>query len=112
MPVLHARQRSIGRNEAHLVALHPEMIDHVFPLEPLPRSLRLLRLSRLRRPQSFMVLARVAMGFTRAVGGWSPRIAIASEHFASAAAHAAGLVEGDPSGALLERILHTRSKRG
>ena len=106
--VLVARQRNIGRNAARIVALHPETADTVFPIGPVPPSRRLLSMLRLRRPGSLLVLSRFAFAVCRVATGRHPTAARRAEHLSRAAAHAAGVAEGDPSGALLARVLGYR----
>lgn len=105
MSVLVARQRSIGRNAARIVALHPETADTVFPIGPVPRPYRVLRTLGLRRPRPLMALSRLAFAVCGISTGRQPTVARRAEHLSRAAAHAAGVAEGDPSGALLSRVL-------
>jgi len=106
--VLVARQRNIGRNAARIVALHPETADTVFPIGPVPPSRRLLSTLRLRRPGPLLVLSRFAFAVCRVATGWYPTVARRAEHLSRAAAHAAGVAEGDPSGVMLARVLGYR----
>lgn len=108
MSVLVARQRSIGRNAARIVALHPETADTLFPAGPVPPPRKLLRTLRLRRPGPLMVLSRFAFAVCSLTAGRHPSTARRAEHLSRAAAHAAGVAEGDPSGAMLARVLGYR----
>ena len=105
MSVLVARQRSLGRNAACLARLHPGTVDRLFPLGPVSPPRRLLRRLRLRRPASLMAVSRLAFGLNRAVSRAHPPTARRAEYVARAAAHAAGVAEGDPGGFLLDRVL-------
>lgn len=105
MSVLVARQRSLGRNAARLAQLHAGTVDQLFPLGSVSPPRRLLRRLRLRRPASLMAVSRLAFGLNRAVRRAHPDTARRAEYVARAAAHAAGVAEGDPGGALLDRLL-------
>lgn len=103
--VLVARQRGIGFNAARLALLHPETTDTLFPVGNVSRPRRLLRRTRLRSPRALMAVSRAAFGVSRvtaSIGGSSAR---RGEYLSRAAAHAAGVAEGDPSGELLDRVL-------
>jgi glycosyltransferase involved in cell wall biosynthesis len=103
--VLIARQYGIGLNAARLALLHPETVDSVFPVGGVSRPRRILRKARLRKSRSLMLVSRASylvFRFTSALGGIVPP---KGEMLSRAAAHAAGVAEGDPSGELLDRVL-------
>ncbi|MFN2607334.1 MAG: glycosyltransferase family 2 protein [Acidimicrobiales bacterium] len=103
--VLVARQRSLGRNAAMVAHLHPEAVDMLFPPGRVGPSRRVLRRLRLRRPRSLMVVSHVAFALYRATRRLHAETARRAQYLSRAAAHAAGVAEGDPAGALLERVL-------
>lgn len=110
--VLVGRQRSIGLNAARFVQLHPDVVDILFKQATDPRRVpparRLLRHLRLRSPRSLMAASHAASALhvvTRSLHPWTSRHA---EHLARAAAHAAGVAEGDPTLVLLRRELGQR----
>jgi GT2 family glycosyltransferase len=105
MRVLVARQYGVGLNAALLARIHPETVEALFPLGEVSRPRRLLRKSHLRSPRSLMAISRFALTVYRATSRFGGGFARRSELLSRAAAHAAGVAEGDPSGALLGRVL-------
>jgi glycosyltransferase involved in cell wall biosynthesis len=105
MPVLVHRQQDIGRNSARIVLKHPDFVDEMFPPGRTPRPRRLLRWSRIRQPKPLMRISRLSLALSRLALPRYPRVARSFEHMSRAAAHAAGVSEGDPSGMLLGRVL-------
>jgi glycosyltransferase involved in cell wall biosynthesis len=105
MRVLVARQYGLGLNAALLAGLHPETVESLFPIGEVSRPRRFLRNSRLRSPRSLMAVSRVALTACRATSRFGGGFGRRSELLSRAAAHAAGVAEGDPSGALLDRVL-------
>jgi hypothetical protein len=103
--LLVARERDVGRNAARLVGIHPSTLDLVFPPGRIPPPRRLLRRLGLRRPAALAAVSRVAFAVHRLTDARHDRTAHRAEKLARAAAHAAGVAEGDPSGALLDRVL-------
>ena len=103
--VLVARERDLGRNATHLARLHPATVDRLFPEGPVSPPRRFLRRLRLRRPASLMAVSRLAYGLHRVAGPVHATTARRAEYLARAAAHAAGVAEGDPAGTLLDRVL-------
>ena len=100
------RQRSLGRNAARMVALHPDVVDDLFPPGKVAPPRRFLRKLRLRRPASLLAVSHAAYALNRlAVTARRAELARRSEWLARAAAHGAGVAEGDPSGRLLDRVL-------
>jgi GT2 family glycosyltransferase len=100
-----ARERSAGLNQAHLVHLHPEMVDSVFPIRRISAPMRLLRQLRLCRPRFLMALSWIALGIHRVSQGIHPPLARWAEGFSRGTARAAGVAKGDPGGTLLDRFL-------
>ncbi len=105
MSVLVGRERSLGFNAARLARLHPATTDVLFPPDPVSRHRRLLRLLRLREPNSLMAMSHVAFALYRVTCGLHASTARRAEHLARVAAHAAGVAEGDPDGKLFDRVL-------
>jgi hypothetical protein len=105
MSVQVARMRSIGLNEVRLAHLHPETTNTLFPVGPVSRPRRLLRKTRLRSPRALMALSHLMFGVSRFTASLSGPTAQRGEILSRAAAHAAGVAEGDPSGELLDREL-------
>jgi glycosyltransferase involved in cell wall biosynthesis len=105
LSLLITRQRELGRNAARLAALHPETVDLLFPPGRTPRPRRLLRRLRLRSPVALHAVSRAALAGWRVSRPVHRGLARRFEHLARAAAHAAGVAAGDPSGALLARLL-------
>ena len=103
--VLIRRERSIGFNAARIAHLHPETIDTLFPCRKIPAPRRLLRRLGLRRPWSLMAVSRLAFSVHSLTGSLHPDTARRAEHLSRAAAHAAGVADGDPEGTLLDRVL-------
>jgi hypothetical protein len=107
-PVLVSRQRSLGLNAARLAAIHPELTEELFPLGSIPPPRRLLRRLGLRTPRSLMAVSRAASALHVVAQPLHRHTGRRAEHLARAAAHAAGVAEGDPSLALLDRVLGQR----
>ncbi len=106
MSVLVARQRSLGRNAARIVQMHPEIIDTVFPpTRSATRPAQVLRRLGLRSPRSLMAVSRLAFAAHSASVKVHAGVSHRAEHLARTAAHAAGVAEGDPTGTLLDRVL-------
>lgn len=99
------RHRDEGENSARLATLHPDVVDHLFPPDSPSTSRRLLRASRLRSPRSLMAASRLVLVAHRLAEGRLPRTARRAERLAKEAARASGLASGDPTGALLRRVL-------
>ncbi len=99
------RERGLGRNAALIAIRHPATRDLLFPLVRPGRPWRLLRRAGLRDPRAFGLLSAVAYRVSRGTRRLHPRASAESERVARAAARAAGVAEGDPSGALLSRVL-------
>jgi hypothetical protein len=108
LSVLITRQRELGRNAARLAALHPETTDLLFPPGTTPRPRRLLRRLRLRSPAALLAVSRLSLLGWRISRRVHKGLARRLEHLARAAAHASGVAAGDPSGALLTRLLAQR----
>lgn len=106
MSVLVARQRSLGRNAARIVAMHPEIIDTVFPpKKATTKPAQFLRRLGLRSPRALMAVSRLAFAVHALTARLHAGTAHRAEHLARTAAHAAGVAEGDPGGTLLDRAL-------
>jgi glycosyltransferase involved in cell wall biosynthesis len=105
LSLLITRQRELGRNAARLVALHPDTTDLLFPGGSIPRPRRLLRRLGLRSPTALLAVSRAALAGWRVSRSVHRGVARHCEHVARAAAHASGVAAGDPSGALLARLL-------
>jgi glycosyltransferase involved in cell wall biosynthesis len=105
LSLLITRQRELGRNAARLAELHPETIDLLFPPGRPPRPRRFLRRLRLRSPAALQAVSRLALAGWRVSRPVHRGLARHLEHLARAAAHASGVAAGDPSGALLARLL-------
>jgi glycosyltransferase involved in cell wall biosynthesis len=104
MSVLIARQHGLGVNAARLARMHPETRDVLFPAVPISRQRRLLRRLRLRDPRALRLVSRLAFGIYRVTDAL-PFTPPKGEMMSRAAAHAAGVAEGDPTGELLARVL-------
>jgi glycosyltransferase involved in cell wall biosynthesis len=105
LSLLITRQRELGRNAARLAALHPETTDLLFPPGTPPRPRRLLRRFGLRSPTALLGVSRLALVGWRVSRPVHRGLARHLEHLARAASHASGVAAGDPSGALLARLL-------
>lgn len=103
--VLIRRQRSIGYNAARIAHLHPATADTLFPPVTVSTPRRIIRQVRIRRPRSLAALSHVAYGVCRLAAPVHSATSVRAEHLARAAAHAAGVAEGDPGGRLLTRVL-------
>jgi hypothetical protein len=113
LAVLITRQRELGRNAARLAALHPGTTDLLFPPGRPPRPRRLLRRLGLRSPTSLLAVSRLALVGWRTTRPVHRGLSRHFEHVARAAAHASGVAAGDPSGALLARLLgHDPARTG
>ncbi|HEX8770190.1 MAG TPA: glycosyltransferase [Acidimicrobiales bacterium] len=105
MSLLMSRERSVGLNAARIAHLHPETVEALFPDARIPAPRQLLRKLRVRSPRSLMAVSRAAFILYRVSGSLHADSARRAELLCRAAAHAAGLAEGDPSGTLLGRVL-------
>src|SRR5215213_934830 len=105
LSLLITRQRELGRNAARLARLHPETTDLLFPAGHVPPPRRFLRRLHLRRPATLQAFSRLALLGWRVTRGVHTTLGRRCEHVARAAAHASGVAAGDPSGALLARLL-------
>ena len=99
-----ARERSIGLNAVRIAELHPSTVEALFPPGD-SRPRRIIRASHVRRPAALMRMSRAAYHLSRVTRRLHAGASSEAEHLARAASHAAGVVEADPSGALLGRVL-------
>jgi glycosyltransferase involved in cell wall biosynthesis len=102
--VLVARQYGVGLNATLIAKLHPETVDVLFPVGDVSRPRRILRRARLRKPSQLMFVSRVAFAVYRVTSAFGFR-GSKGEMLSRAAAHAAGVAQGDPSGEMLARVL-------
>jgi GT2 family glycosyltransferase len=103
--LLVRREASLGRNAALLAALHPDLVDELFPRLPDLKPRRVLRSLRLRRPRSLLAASRLAATMQRATRRAIPELARRAELLARTAAFASGVSAEDGSGRLLDRYL-------
>lgn len=103
------RERSLGYNAARIAHLHPSTADILFPPDNVSSTRRSIRLLRIRRPRSLMALSKASSSLCRATTSLHVTTSRRAEHLARAAAHAAGVAEGDPGGRLLNRVLGVSS---
>jgi glycosyltransferase involved in cell wall biosynthesis len=103
--VLVGRERSLGCNAARIANLHPETADILFPRTSVSPPRRFIHRLGIRRPRSLMLLSRVSYALSHLTGSAHVTTSRRAEHLARAAAHAAGVAEGDPEGKLLSRVL-------
>lgn len=100
---MRADRRGEGRNAVRLAALHPEALATLFPEGPRSRAQRALAAVGARRPRTLRGVSAVAGAVATAqmrlrLPGVDTMVGLSR-----AAAHAAGVAEGDP--ALLRRLL-------
>jgi glycosyltransferase involved in cell wall biosynthesis len=103
--VLVARQYGVGLNAARMACMHPETVDTLFPVGNVSRPRRMLRKARLHKSWQLMTVSRLAFLLFRATSALGGLVPAKGEMLARASAHAAGVADGDPSGAMLDRVL-------